>query len=130
VQKLSSVASPATQAARPLHRALQQRQTVKRSRPVYQVKLEDDVLCCPHCGFDYLHHDRVIVYSRKEDEETTAETEVTGRATRLRLVPSELSKNPSVRRDGVAISFWCEGCDERPELTITQHKGNTYFVWR
>jgi hypothetical protein len=44
--------------------------------------------------------------------------------------------NPSQRRDGIAISFWCEQCGAgakgHPGLTLTvaQEKGSTEIVWR
>jgi hypothetical protein len=38
--------------------------------------------------------------------------------------------NPSMRRTGLAIAFWCEECHGVSELTIEQHKGNTYLKWR
>jgi hypothetical protein len=33
----------------------------------------------------------------------------------------ELGKNPSSRRNGIAIRFWCENCDALAELTLEQH---------
>ena len=36
-----------------------------------------------------------------------------------------LEGNPSGRRQGVTIRFWCEGCAQRSVLTIAQHKGAT-----
>jgi hypothetical protein len=38
--------------------------------------------------------------------------------------------NPSSRRNGVVIRFWCEDCDVISELTLEQHKGNTLLRWR
>ena len=40
-------------------------------------------------------------------------------------IDTDLKGNPSARRDGLAIRFWCESCDARPVLTIAQHKGST-----
>ncbi|HXU03825.1 MAG TPA: hypothetical protein VN903_22825, partial [Polyangia bacterium] len=39
-------------------------------------------------------------------------------------------KNPSGRRDGIAIDLWCESCKEGSTLTIAQHKGMTAIGWR
>jgi hypothetical protein len=39
-------------------------------------------------------------------------------------------RNPSERRQGLAIAFSCEDCDAKLELTIAQHKGNTIVEWR
>jgi hypothetical protein len=88
------------------------------------------VLPCPACGTNNLHHDRVLVFSRGEDAELTTVTEVTSERTVIAAAPSLATKNPSTRRDGLAIKFWCENCSARPELTIAQHKGETEIGWR
>jgi len=44
--------------------------------------------------------------------------------------PSKECGNPSRRRDGLAIEFSCENCPAILELTIKQHKGETFFAWR
>ena len=89
-----------------------------------------DVLHCPHCGGNNLHHEIVTVYSRKEDADQTLETRVAGRIAECAIVPSKISLNPSSRRDGVSITFSCEGCPSRLELTLAQHKGETFIEWR
>lgn len=86
---------------------------------------------CPRCDGAYLHQEAVTVYDRREDAPQTIETTVVrGDGTVVRTVPSERSSNPSDRRHGSAIRFSCEGCSAEPELTIEQHKGNTYLAWR
>jgi hypothetical protein len=97
-----------------------------------QAWLDQSELVCPNCGEPFgFHHDAVIVYSRGEDDETTSETLVDeyGKVTSLD-VPSAQSRNPSARRDGVAIRFWCELCPFKGELTFAQHKGATIVEWR
>jgi hypothetical protein len=89
----------------------------------------DFALCCPGCGGNCLHHNMVTVYSRR-DERRTVETRISGRIATMDLVPSDRCSNPSSRHDGLAISFWCEGCSLVSELTIEQHKGQTFFAWR
>jgi hypothetical protein len=89
------------------------------------------VLHCPNCGFNYLHHEAVTVYDRGEDAEQTGRTEISGvNRVVMSIVSSDKSGNPSSRRDGLAIRFWCEGCPAKPELTVVQHKGETYLAWR
>jgi hypothetical protein len=88
------------------------------------------VLTCPACGSNNLHHDRVLVFSRDEDAEATTVTEVTSERTVIATTPSRAANNPSSRRDGLAIKFWCENCSAKPELTIAQHKGETQIGWR
>jgi hypothetical protein len=51
------------------------------------------------------------------------------------MATSEGSGNPSSRRQGLAIRFFCEGCggadsDDIIELTVAQHKGSTELAWR
>lgn len=81
-------------------------------------------LLCPSCGGDFLHHDRVEVYEPlHEDAETGHHVIVAGGQT---TVTSDLTGNPSARRNGLTIRFWCEGCWALPLLRFAQHKGTTY----
>lgn len=93
-------------------------------------KFEDDygigwVLLCPCCHYTYLHHEKVEVFERYEDTES-------GRPSGLHVtidggvkIDRDVTENPSSRRDGLKIFFWCEGCGAKPVLTLLQHKGNT-----
>jgi hypothetical protein len=83
---------------------------------------------CPRCGFYYLHQSVVTVYSRAREDDPTVEIEVRNTATIE--VRTKATRNPSSRRDGLAILFDCENCDFVGELTIAQHKGNTLVGWR
>ena len=80
-------------------------------------------LICPACDGTHMHHERVEVFEREEDavvglHVTVADMQVT--------TDMSLEGNPSRRRDGLAIRFWCEECGGKSLLTISQHKGNTY----
>jgi hypothetical protein len=90
---------------------------------------DDDALKCPRCGGLNLHHEKVTTFERGEDAETTTKTEVVGRDTNTAVVPSEGCGNPSLRRHGLVIGFWCETCDAKPQLNLEQHKGTTYVTW-
>ena len=80
-------------------------------------------LQCPSCGFNYLHHDRVEVFECGEDATHGVHVTVSdGKAT----FDTSLEGNPSRRRHGLKVHFWCEGCKAKPVLSIIQHKGNTY----
>jgi len=93
-------------------------------------------LICPRCGGEYLHQRTVRIFYREEDDEMTATTTVREGLSATHLRPSAEVGNPSVRRDGMAIAFFCEGCsdkyDERThlELTVAQHKGVSMLGWR
>ena len=93
---------------------------------------ECDVLICPRCGDSYMHHGRVTVYRRKRGKEDAAQLIKTtvGSGVRVQTVRARGSRNPSSRRGGLLIGFWCEGCDARPELSIEQSAGQTFFRWR
>jgi hypothetical protein len=79
-------------------------------------------LKCPSCGYNYLHHEKVEIFERGEDEEKGLHVKVeNGMVT----TDTNLSGNPSARRHGLTIHFWCEGCKAKPVLSISQHKGNT-----
>lgn len=79
-------------------------------------------LLCPNCNSNYLHHDRVEIFDRSEDATSGLHVTIAeGKAT----IDSSLSGNPSTRRHGLTVHFWCEECKATPLLTIAQHKGNT-----
>jgi hypothetical protein len=77
-----------------------------------------------------MHHARVVVYDRTEDAPDVIETFVSRGDFTQATVSSASSRNPSSRRDGLAIKLDCEGCPARLELTIEQHKGQTFLAWR
>ena len=85
----------------------------------------DAVLLCPGCGGDYLHHDRVEVFERKEDAETGLRVVVSAETVQA---DSDISANPSWRRHGFVIHFFCEHCQGWSSLSFAQHKGQT-IVW-
>ncbi|NKD15262.1 MULTISPECIES: hypothetical protein [Aeromonas] len=83
-------------------------------------------LICPSCGFDYLHHDKVEVFECGEDAEHGVHVTISdGKA----VMDTSLAGNPSARRHGLSVHFWCEGCDAKPVLSISQHKGNTQMTF-
>jgi hypothetical protein len=84
----------------------------------------------PDCEADLLHHSRVAVYDRNEDEFVITHTLVERGCVTSTRTSNERSGNPSDRRDGIAIQFYCEGCGRIRELTFAQHKGTTYLGWR
>lgn len=83
-------------------------------------------LICPVCGQDYLHHEAIEWWSR-DQEDGSSRVEVLG-AVRYGL-HSDASANPSRRRDGLRIRFWCENECAVPPLDLVQHKGRTSLCW-
>jgi hypothetical protein len=97
-----------------------------------------DALLCPKCNGDYLHHDNIAVFNRREDAEMVRKTAIEGGLVSVASVENKTSGNPSGRRDGLSIDFWCETCGdaesdevirEYKRLHILQHKGNTFLRW-
>ena len=91
-----------------------------------------NALLCPRCRDPWLHHEDIIIFSRRAEDAPSIVTRVhcTGFASIART-PSEQSRNPGARRDGVAIRFWCETCGaDNIELVVEQHKGNSFLRWR
>ena len=82
---------------------------------------------CPYCGFGYLHHGTLTDFYRVEDGPEIIHSIEAGRVYRLENPGPML--NPSARRDGLTLEFWCEGCGQHPLLTIAQHKGRTVIQW-
>lgn len=100
----------------------------------------DNALLCPVCNGNNLHHVAVTKYSGTEDAEHVRVTRTEGDMFSSIIAPRKTSGNPSSRRGGIVIEFWCENChgewNERPanyaenfKLQIQQHKGTTYLDW-
>ena len=77
--------------------------------------------CCGETNWDMCHQKAVHLFNRKEDEEVEGIRidQVTGKITLSSL------KNPSLRRQGLIIEFYCEGCLTDFLFSIYQHKGET-----
>ena len=90
---------------------------------------------CPNCSGGNIHHYTVEVYEREEDAKTGLHVTVEHRPEIAPPpgLPSEsavktdfdMAGNPSTRRHGVRIWFWCEHCEDRFALDISQNKGLT-----
>jgi hypothetical protein len=87
-------------------------------------------LVCPCCGGGFLHHDAVVDFYREEGkEDAPISVRTTVREGRARTDRVSSGLNPSLRRDGLLISFWCEGCGGKPQLVLVQHKGASEISW-
>lgn len=93
-----------------------------------KIEMNDEhILLCPSCGESNLHHCIVGVYNRvMEDSTHGIHLEVNGGVV---TQDKDLSGNPSKRRNGIAISFTCEQCDDEHILNIIQHQGQTKIGW-
>ena len=84
-----------------------------------------DALICAGCGEQNTHTHSVDVYERKE--ELKEGLHVTVKDMQVSVDQEVAVGNPSSRRDGIVIKFWCEHCDTITHLNIAQHKGTTYL---
>lgn len=99
----------------------------------------EDILACPECQDENLHQKDVEVWNRREDS-------VTGHYVKVwfnggLLSDTDVSKNPSPRRQGLSITFECEQCyfdavdggEQNGKtfiLDIIRYKGGTTIRWR
>lgn len=84
-------------------------------------------LVCPGCGSNYLHHGKVEIFDRSEDQSDGLHVVVGDQDVRIDKV---MTGNPSTRRHGLKIHMDCEQCKCEPVLIIYQHKGQTYVDLR
>lgn len=89
--------------------------------------MDSELLTCPSCGGEYLHHDGIEWFDRAEDAETGDHVSVNKLGV---VVNHSLVGNPSPRRGGLFVTFWCEGCDRRARFELIQHKGQTFVELR
>lgn len=92
-------------------------------------------LCCPHCKNVMMHQGSVEIFERLEDQKKGTLVIVNEEKGVTVDTDSDLKNNPSSRRHGLRVYFWCECCgdfdDGKPgsALVIYQHKGTTYVNW-
>ena len=97
----------------------------------------DNQLLCPVCKSNNLHHCEVEVFHRREDAEQVRVTHVEGGDVTHYEIANDVSGNPSSRRSGLRVKFYCEHCHGDPKhadgplfsLNILQHKGTTFLSW-
>ena len=87
-------------------------------------------LTCPQFHGQYLHHDVITVFEREREDAPSQALVVAGRRQVSSVDDPRAGNNPSTRRDGVPIRFWCETCPAISELTMAQHKGLSLLEWR
>ena len=87
--------------------------------------LKEFELACPSCGNPNLHHEKVAVFDRAEEDSLNGLHVSIHR--RKVCVDESMNSNPSSRRNGMIVYFNCEHCEKITSLTISQHKGTTYL---
>lgn len=87
------------------------------------------MLGCAACGCEYVHHFEVDVFTRHGEDNDRGIAVHIG----MRGIPSvttdtsERAGNPSSRRSGLVVRFWCESCEAISALELAQHKGVTFI---
>jgi hypothetical protein len=98
----------------------------------------DDALCCPCCEEEGgLHQDCIEIFNRSGEDAPSTRIVVPNRAAAGDPaggieISGDAEQNPSSRRQGARIRFWCEFCDLASSgwvLAISQHKGATLIHW-
>jgi predicted GIY-YIG superfamily endonuclease len=84
----------------------------------------DSVLHCPVCDFPFTHLKNVTVWARPED--CTPNTVLIETQTGHIHVGNSNEGNPSSRRDGLSMLFYCENGEHTFIIDIAQHKGETF----
>ena len=88
-----------------------------------------DILTCPACGGNNLHHHAVGIYNRnKEDSPTGTFVGVTYHNVVRSTYVDGNDGNPSLRRNGIRVWLNCENCADITTLDIAQHKGETHVT--
>jgi hypothetical protein len=83
---------------------------------------------CPYCQSEFIHHEHIEIFNRRrEDADEGMHISIYNQSLAVVVVFADTSmeRNPSRRRDGIRITFWCENCPAHPVMTIIQHKGQT-----
>jgi len=78
---------------------------------------------CAECGYEYIHQYRVEVFERHEDEKECLHVIIENGLS----VDRSNKSNPSLRRQGIRIKFYCEGCAYDTVVELLQHKGETFI---
>lgn len=84
--------------------------------------MNEQVYLCPFCKYPFTHHGKIEIFGRAEDDRFPNHVTVEDYHV---SVDREDSGNPSGRRGGISIKFWCENCMRVHYITIAQHKGVT-----
>ena len=102
------------------------------SRPPSRSMVLMALFCARSCSATYIHQKAVTVFLRREDATTGFRVRIEGDEERAPVITvgSNLGGNPSLRRHGTAISFWCEMCGLTSTLAFAQHKGETFVSWQ
>lgn len=88
------------------------------------VRIIENILQCPCCReSEYLHHSKIDVFERAEDEAQCLHTQIDRGGVSTGI--SKARGNPSMRRHGLSVELWCENCEARSKLMLAQHKGRT-----
>lgn len=89
-----------------------------------------DVLRCPVCDGNNLHHRGIVIRSRADEDGPGVKLGVARDGRRKELPLTADAPEWHGRRDELSISFDCEGCAFVGWLLIMQHKGQTLLAWR
>ena len=85
---------------------------------------------CTHCGETVTHHDKIEVFNKLEGDNLCEHFIIDFDHCTHRKSWVSHTQNPSSRRHGISVYYWCELCGGRSILGISQHKGSTQIETR
>lgn len=96
-----------------------------RARNDMTASFDGNTLICPSCGSLNLHHNRVEVFERRHEDSPEGFHVAVDCDASTAIVDSAIIGNPSERRGGISVTFWCERCEGTSRLDLAQDKGRT-----
>lgn len=90
--------------------------------------MDHTILKCPYCMSDHAHTLCVETFFR-EDEDYHKGRHVEVSESHC-FIDSDMTGNPSLRRNGVLITYECEMCQKNFGLAISHHKGSNFVEMR
>lgn len=86
---------------------------------------DETMLRCPACGSIHLHHNKVDVFERRHEDSAEGFHVAVDCDAASATVDKSIAGNPSERRGGISITFWCEQCEAISRLDLVQDKGRS-----
>lgn len=98
-------------------------------KPSEALVVENDVLVCPFCASEFVHHREVGVYTRREEDGPITRTNVEENGNLYVQQLGKDDKDPTERRNAIVIQFECELCEKKFQLEIRQNRGRTIALY-
>lgn len=84
-------------------------------------------LICTNCGHDYLNFRNIEIFVREKEDDINCKHVVVNN--QYVHVDSNISGNPSERRNGLTVRFNCENCRHITGLNVFEDKGQIFHLF-